>query len=205
MAGCQVAVWPVLLDWDAAPEALAEALKTALGHGRLLGASFCKLPPWIPRGGQGEEVPAEVISTLQALAAVAAEAGGTLLIENHPAAWWCSAVKCRAILQGVGSLALQLAFNPAHFAQVGEKPFLSTWNRGKLKKYTAQLLIADGCGRKGWPAYTPPARGQGEVKELMSILRCRSFVGLFTLTTSGSREFDFGAEAAGFWRCLETL
>lgn len=204
-AGCRVAIWPCPLDWETDRDALTEALRQEARAAALVGALWLKLSPWIPRAGMPEVVPAEVSETLAALANAAAELGITLLLENHPAAYWCSAARCRQLLGAVNHAALRLAFNPAHFAQVGEKPFLSTWNRGKLKKYVAQLLIADGCGRKSWPAYTPPAQGQGEVKELMSILRCRSFAGLFTLTTSGSRQFDFAAEAQGFWRCLDSL
>ncbi|NPV46674.1 MAG: TIM barrel protein [Armatimonadetes bacterium] len=205
VAGCRVAVWPCLLDWAAAPETLAVVLRSTAAEARILGANYLKLSPWLAPAPQ-EQAPVNAITgVLSDLAAVAEDEKVTLLIENHPAAYWSSAAHCRAILEGVGSPALRLAFNPAHFAQLGEKPFLGTWNRGRLKKHTAQLMIADGCGRRGWPPYTPPAQGQGEVKELMSILRCRSFAGLFTLTTSGSRDFDFRTEAEGFWHCLNTL
>jgi sugar phosphate isomerase/epimerase len=205
VAGCRVAVWPCLLDWGGDEATLIESLKTTAADARLVGAPFLKLVPWIPAGGSGGEVPGEVIATLRSLAAAAEGLRTTLLIENHPAAHWSTQATCRAVLEGANSPALRLALNPAHFAHVGEKPFLSTWNRGRLKRFIAQLMIADGCGRQGWPAYTPPARGQGEVKELMSIMRCRSFPGLFTLTTSGSRDFGFRAETEGFWRCLDTL
>lgn len=205
VAGCRVAVWPCLLDWAETPDALLAVLRSTAANARILGAEHLKLPPWVAPTGQGMALDDGVIGVLKSLAGEAAQQQVALLLENHPAAYWSSSARCRAILEQVGSPALQLAFNPAHFAQLGEKPFLGTWNRGKLKRHTAQLVLADGCGRPGWPPYTPPAQGQGELKELMSILRCRSFAGLFTLTTSGSCDFDFRAEAEGFWRCLDTL
>jgi len=58
------------------------------------------------------------------------------------------------------------------------------------------------AGRAGRPA-TLPGRGQGEVKELISILRCRSFEGLMTLRAGES--FTLPEAAQAFWHLLDTM
>jgi len=89
------------------------------------------------------------------------------------------------ILQGLNSKGLQVGFtfNPANFASIGEKPFLESYQR-KPKIYVDQLDICDqtydGCD-------TPLAKGNAEIKELISILRCSSFSGYMVLAMGNSR------------------
>ena len=202
-AGCRVAVWPCELDWAASADARREALAQAVYDVEALAPQHLKLPPWLARDADLDAELARATEALGDLAPAAADLGVVLLIENHPAAAWRDAATCAAVLQQVDHPALRLSFNPRHFAQVGENPFLRTWSRGKLKRYTAQLMVADGCRRPGWPAETVPGRGQGEVKEMISILRCRSFGGLLTIVPGNG--FTFGEAATGFWRLLDTL
>ncbi|MBQ6353045.1 MAG: hypothetical protein IJJ28_07250, partial [Lentisphaeria bacterium] len=63
-------------------------------------------------------------------------------------------------------------------AAVGENPFLTSYRVGRFIRKTAQLDIADGLW-DGSPAL--PGRGNGEVKELISIFRCRNFSGFMVL------------------------
>ena len=78
-------------------------------------------------------------------------------------------------LEGAG-----LAFSPAAFARAGEKPFLQSYRR-KLRHSIDQLDIEDATF-DGIPQ--PLAQGNGEIKELVSILRCRSFSGWFVLSAT---------------------
>jgi len=97
------------------------------------------------------------------------------------------------------------SFNPAHFAHVGEHPFLATYKRARAKRYAEQLMLIDGC-RPPWPGYTLLAQGQGEVRELMSILRCRSFAGHFTICLKDLRGAEsFARQAAEFWQSLDLM
>ena len=202
-AQCKVAVWPCEMPWEAMPEGRLEALRIALDAAGTLAPQFLKLSPWIVTEAQHATATPQAIEALAQLAREAEKLGVKLLVENHPAAVWRNKENTAFVLREVDHPALRLAFHPAHFAQVGEHPFLSTWNRGKLKKHTAQLMVADGCGRSGWPAVTLPGRGQGEVKELISILRCRSFDGL--LTIRAGQDFSFSEAAAAFWHLLDTM
>ncbi len=72
----------------------------------------------------------------------------------------------------------KIVFNPANFASVRENPFLNSYKAGRFIKTMSALDIVDGLF-DGSP--TALACGNAEIKELISILRCRSFPGIFTL------------------------
>ncbi len=69
-------------------------------------------------------------------------------------------------------------FNPANFVLAGEMPFLHSYRAGRFIKTIAQLDLSDGIW-DGAPARL--ARGNAEIKELISILRCHYFGGCFCL------------------------
>ncbi len=76
------------------------------------------------------------------------------------------------------SLAYGMVFNPANFVLAGEMPFLQSWKLGRFIKTIVQLDLAD----MTWDGTsTVFAGGNGEVKELISILRCGNFSGYITL------------------------
>jgi aminoglycoside 3-N-acetyltransferase len=144
-----------------------------------------------------------VVALLQATARAVAEQEAILLIENEPGTFCDTAQHTTEILDAVGSPAVRLALNPAHFAAVGEKPFLQVYYKGRLKRHLQQLYLCDGLW-DGTPAL--PGRGNGEVKELLSILRCRSFSGFLTVRPPTPGRFDaerFREEAERFWHLLE--
>ena len=88
---------------------------------------------------------------------------------------------------------------------MGENPFLRVYYKGRLKKHVVQLYVTDGC-RPGAEAFTLPGQGQAEVKELMSILRCRGFDGVFCLKLSGEGgKQAFARQCKAFWHLLETM
>jgi len=78
------------------------------------------------------------------------------------------------------------SFAPADFAASGEKPFLETYRAGKFNKFIDQLYVEDGTFAG---LAKPLAQGNAEIKEIISILRCRSFNGLFCLS-SRNRVYD---------------
>ncbi|HEY3343136.1 MAG TPA: hypothetical protein VGK81_14005, partial [Anaerolineae bacterium] len=94
-----------------------------------------------------------------------------------------------------------LAFNPAQFAAAGEKPFLGVFYRGALRKRLAHCYIADGtfAGDDAWPG-----QGNGEVKEIISMLRCRGYEGVLTLRSS-TPGFVFHFVAGAFWKLLDEM
>jgi aminoglycoside 3-N-acetyltransferase len=143
---------------------------------------------------------------LQAPAATAANI--ELLMENVPDSAVASGQDCANLFAQLSSAVIGLAFNPAHFAQVGEKPFLQTFYKCSFKSRIRQLYVCDGC-RPDAPLYQPytlPGQGQGEVKELMSILRCRSFGGTLCLKLGWGRgEREMQDQIQAFWHLMDTL
>ena len=71
-----------------------------------------------------------------------------------------------------------VCFNPAEFVRCGEKPFLVSYRVGRFIKVVEQLDINDAI----WTgATTRLAKGNSEIKELISIFRCRNFSGYMVL------------------------
>ena len=91
-------------------------------------------------------------------------------------------------------------FSPAEFARCGEKPFLHTFSFGKFRKYMDQLDIEDGTFA-GMP--TALGRGNAEIKELVSILRCASFGGFMTLAASNRHNGNIAKIAVEFRKLLD--
>ena len=72
----------------------------------------------------------------------------------------------------------RLALNPPGFVRATEFPFLASYKKGRLIRICGQLDLADAT----WDgAATRLAQGNGEVKELLSILRCETFSGWVSL------------------------
>ncbi len=169
---------------------------------------YIKLPSYEPwERGDLEGQHRQVLDLLKAIVARAAETDTRLLIENVPGSFFEDGESCDRALAHVASSpqTLFFSFNPAHFVQVGEKPFLYTFRQAKAKRRMAQLMISDGC-EPPWPKCTFVGQGQGEVKELMSILRCRSFSGYFTIALGDIRSPDnFTRQAKAFWHLLDNM
>lgn len=131
-----------------------------------------------------------------------------VLVENVPGTPLSSAAGCAALLESLPEGTAKLALNPAHLAQAGERPVLEAYVKRKLKRYLGQLYVCDGCG-PGAPLredYVPVGQGEGQVKELLSNLRARSFGGTICLRAGwGTGEAVLMTQAAAFWRLLEAL
>ncbi len=188
-----------------AGEAVA-ALEAAIEASTVFAPYYLKLPAY-PHGQDSEMAAsrAHAQELLSALAETAMSAQLKLLLENDPTAAWADAESCQQILEAVNSPALLFSLNPAHFVHAGEHPFLGAYSHSKLKRHTAQIMLVDGCAPP-WPRYTLVGRGQGEVKELVSIFRCRSFSGHVTLGRSGAHTPEhFSDQAAAFWHLLTNM
>jgi len=157
------------------------AFEASLSAAKSLGASAVIAPLTGP------------VELLRARARSARRAKVSLLLENVAISW-------QAAKQMMNSLApdAALAFNPANFAGTGQLPFLECFH--PLKKYVRYLAIAD-ASPLGVPCL--PGQGYGEVKEIVSILRCGSYDGFFSLGAAPSASLDFDAVADAFFRLLD--
>lgn len=129
---------------------------------------------------------------LQARVRTARAAGLDILFENIA----ISSKAAAELLDGLPDAGL--AFNPAQFAAAGELPFLQSYRL--VKKRIRYLAIAD-----SYPLGVPalPGAGTGEVKELISILRCGSFDGYFSLGAGPHSALPFAEVTDAFYRLLE--
>ncbi len=194
-----------MADATLAEEAVG-ALDRAIEVSSIFAPRYLKLPAYLVAEGVDPESRYDhAVELLSALARRAAAAQVRLLIENHPQAVWCDAESCARVLAAVEMPGVTLSYNPAHFVHAGEHPFLQTYSRGRIKRHVGQLMLVDGC-EPPWPQHTIIGQGQGEVKELMSIFRCRSFGGYFTLALNDTRSPEnFSAQAKAFWHLLDNL
>ncbi|MCF6174516.1 MAG: AAC(3) family N-acetyltransferase [Victivallaceae bacterium] len=94
-----------------------------------------------------------------------------------------------------------LAFSAVNFAMTGEKPFLTSYRNG-LRSFIVQLDLED-MTHAGSP--TGLAEGNAEVKELISILRCRNFSGRIVLGAKNRFTATLQESAAEFKYLLETM
>ena len=170
---------------------LAEFFKT----GCLVISSFLKPEQ------KADERREEIFKNISEMARLAGEKKITLLVENEPKTYAAGSAECAAIIETITSPYLKLAFNPANFAAAGEKPFLGIPPR--IRKFSRLFYINDGLFF-GTPQL--PGGGNAEIKELISILRCRSFSGYLSIKpglTGGKENFNKAADA--FWRLLENM
>ncbi len=95
---------------------------------------------------------------------------------------------------------LGVAFDPLGFATIGENPFLLTYTKTPIKRHLRLLYVNDGLetGER-----TALEEGLSEIKELISILRCRSFPGLLVL--QGPHHSQFKITVAKFISMLKEI
>ncbi|OHB55879.1 MAG: hypothetical protein A2Y12_04730 [Planctomycetes bacterium GWF2_42_9] len=78
------------------------------------------------------------------------------------------------------------AFNPLEFVKIGENPLLTTYTRTSIKSMMGAIFVNDGFASG---KFTQLENGLAEIKELISILLCRSFSGLFILQAPDPSQF----------------
>ncbi|MBR2441052.1 MAG: AAC(3) family N-acetyltransferase [Lentisphaeria bacterium] len=97
---------------------------------------------------------------------------------------------------------LLFCFNAANFAKVGENPFLYSYQAGRFIKTTGQLDVAD-CTWDG--NRTELALGNAEIKEMISIMRCRNFSGYFCLGGGAFYPGDLESAAGNFRQLMKNI
>jgi len=95
---------------------------------------------------------------------------------------------------------VEAAFNPLAFVLAGENPFLASYSRTHIKARIGLLYLNDGLATG---ERTPLEEGLAEVKEMLSILRCRGFSGAVAL--QAPHPAGFPAAAGKLHSMLEEL
>lgn len=98
-----------------------------------------------------------------------------------------------------------VAFNPLEFVKLKQHPFFHVYYNSRLKNNISLLRLNDGIYLDG--SATPLAQGNGEIKELISIMKARSFSGMFSLSPylPGSTAEDLANMAAWLRSTLKGL
>lgn len=141
--------------------------------------------------------PASDQAAFQYATELARSSGARVLIENSGARSSLYADLYKANPDAPG-----LALNPAQFAVLEEKPFLEVFYRGVIRRHTEHLYIDDATF-DGEP--TVAGMGNGEIKEIISILRCRGFDGVMTIRSHERGIPAFRDAACAFWWLLESM
>jgi len=159
------------------PEALAEKLRAA-GIGRAI----------VPLPGS-------------AAAVKALQNAGLTVSPYNVAQTAVSAARDFAEIAKSGS-GILFSFHAANFVKAGEKPFLGSYRNGRFGKIIGQLDLAD-CTWDGEPAAL--AEGNAEIRELVSILRCRNFSGYCCLGGGSGYPGDLKKAAGDFRKLLDSI
>ncbi|MBO4619086.1 MAG: AAC(3) family N-acetyltransferase, partial [Victivallales bacterium] len=93
-------------------------------------------------------------------------------------------------------------FNPVNFVKAGEMPFLRSYGEGRFIRSMTSLDVNDAL----WDG-TPRrlAQGNAEIKELVSIVRCRNFAGTLVLGGGAPCATDARQFCQDFRNLLETI
>lgn len=102
-----------------------------------------------------------------------------LVFENDPGCFFRDDASMTAFLKSLPETAA-VSFAPAGFVALQKHPFFHVFYGSKLKNRIRFLKLEDTLYSTGAP--TPLGGGNGEIKELISILLSRSYDGWFTLT-----------------------
>jgi aminoglycoside 3-N-acetyltransferase len=181
------------LDTGITLEKNAGALKKSIGLARFFEAGYIVVHP-----SQDTE---KLARYLQKAVVLAEKEKVTLVLENVPGTCCATSKECLKILKEVNNPSLMFAFNPANFAATGEKPFLDT--PSSLRRWIRVLYVNDALfsGDRRLPGY-----GNAEIKELISIMRCRSFNGFLSIKPGMDRTTDtFHKAVRALQRLLETM
>ena len=186
------------------------ALRDVLMLAERLGARLLILQPGEWDGGDVSAWLDEARGFFEDLHPAARAADLELAVENAPGSPLADRDVCFELIQSLPEGVVGLALNPAHFAQAGQAPFRRVFYKApsRIKRAVRQLYVCDGCGPDAplREDYTLPGQGQGEVKELISILRCRSFSGYLCLHTGWGRgEAALYEQAKAFWHLMDTM
>jgi sugar phosphate isomerase/epimerase len=177
-------------DFDAELSRLRAALEAArrLDTNRIRVFSF-----FIPEGRHAD-FRDEVLRRMSVFAREAATRGLMLAHENESYIYGDDAEHCLDLMRSVGSPALEIAFDPANFVQVGVRPFDEAWPL--LKEHVGHFHVKDAVAvdRDGVPAYPvrapedrlmasvrPAGEGDGQLMELVSQLESRDYAGFLVI------------------------
>ncbi len=159
-----------------------EILERLVAIGNALETNFVRIfsfyPPDMSTNLHYDQYIPQVIERLAQLARLAESEGFILLLENEKGIVTDTPERCRAVLEGVHSLALRYIWDSANFVQVGvTTPVERGW--AALEPYLQYAHIKDALLPDG--SVTPAGEGDGQLPELLEALKAKNYQGTLSL------------------------
>jgi sugar phosphate isomerase/epimerase len=146
----------------------------------------------------------QLLDVLAALSHTAEEQGVSLLLGNRLDSLAATVEDLTALMVEVGSPLVRASYDPAGVAMGAQSPFYGGLYKGLLRRFVRHVELRDAVAADG--RAVPPGRGNAEVKEIISNLRCRSFDGFLCLWPLPDRGPEgFRAAAEGFWEIMDSI
>jgi sugar phosphate isomerase/epimerase len=155
------------------------------------GAPFIRMFSYfIPADADADGFRDEVIERISALAAIAEDAGVTLIHENEKEIFGDIPRRCLDIVEAVHSPALALTWDNANFVQCGVRPFTEAYPL--LAPHVVYLQVKDALMADG--TVVPAGEGDGEFRETMRAFAAAGFDGFVSLEP----HLGYGHSLGGF-------
>ncbi len=175
-------------------DAEVSRLRAAMDAAHRLQTKLIRVFSFFVPEGRHAEFRDEVLRRMSTFAKEAASQDVVLVHENESYVYGDDAEHCRDLVESVGSPALQIAFDPANFVQVGVRPFDEAWPL--LAQHVVHFHVKDAVGvaRNGMAPYParapelqlmasvrPAGEGEGQFPELLQALDRRDYRGFLVI------------------------
>ena len=168
-----------------------ERMRHAADVAKLFGAPYIRMFSYfMPAGADPDGYRDEVISRIADLAAIAEDAGVTLIHENEKEIFGDIPRRCLDIVEAVNSPALALTWDNANFVQCGVRPFAEAYPL--LAQHVAYLQVKDALAADG--TVVPAGEGDGEFRQTMRAFAAAGFDGFVSLEP----HLGYGHSLGGF-------
>jgi sugar phosphate isomerase/epimerase len=168
-----------------------DRMRHAADVAELFGAPYIRMFSYfMPAGADPDGYRDEVITRIADLAAIAEDAGVTLIHENEKEIFGDIPRRCLDIVEAVNSPALALTWDNANFVQCGVRPFTEAYPL--LAPHVAYLQVKDALAADG--TVVPAGEGDGEFSETMRAFAARGFDGFVSLEP----HLGYGHSLGGF-------
>lgn len=146
----------------------------------------------------------EFVTLVRGLAEIAGKHGLILLLGNQPGSHGETADELARLVEEISSPCVKASYNPAGMVHTSGNPFYNGLYQGRLRRFVRHVDLRDEVARDGQSIR--PGQGNGELREIISSLRCRTFDGFFCLWPLPQAGVEgFLAAAQGFWEIMDTI
>lgn len=157
----------------------SERLERALRMAEAFETRLIRVFSFYPAGVDLDACRGEVLARLDRLTARATRAGVTLLLENEADLWGDTPTRCRELLDAIDSPNLRMTLDTGNFAALGVRSADEAYPL--LRPYLTHVQIKDVRRRDGDVTTTVPGEGDGQIPELLALLRRDGYRGFLSL------------------------